>query len=244
MPDIDIRPAAAQMAGVRENIPDDAFDRETPCEGLTLGHLVGHVHGLPPRCSPSSARKELGPDDRHPTSSRTTPTSDRLAEAGRRAPDGTRRGLAGRRPWDGMTQAGGVDLPGSVAAAGARRAGRPRLGRGSVPPAGRFEPDDGHVREIEATIQQFRGDNTGEVPGLFGPTVAVPANATASSSAYSASPVETPPGRHDYGPYCSPRLSSAQASVRPPTPANRGPKYLASDGLRTRVRLWPVSRSA
>ena len=41
-----------------------------------------------------------------------------------------------------------------------------------------FEPDDDHVAEVEATVTQFRGDNTGEVPGLFGPTIAVPANAT------------------------------------------------------------------
>ena len=80
--------------------------------------------------------------------------------------------------WDGMTQAGGVDLPGAVAGRivldelvvhgwdVARATGQP------------FEPDDGYVAEVEATVTQFRGDNTGEVPGLFGPTVAVPANAT------------------------------------------------------------------
>ena len=45
-----------------------------------------------------------------------------------------------------------------------------------VPPASASSPT---TTSVEATVTQFRGDNTGEVPGLFGPTVAVPANATA-----------------------------------------------------------------
>ena len=74
-----------------------------------------------------------------------------------------------------MTQAGGVDLPG--AAAGrvvldelivhgwdvARATGQP------------FDPDEGHLREVEGMVGQLRGDNAGEIPGLFGPVVAVPA---------------------------------------------------------------------
>ena len=33
MPDIDIRPAAAQMAGVLALVPDDALDAPTPVRG-------------------------------------------------------------------------------------------------------------------------------------------------------------------------------------------------------------------
>jgi uncharacterized protein (TIGR03086 family) len=41
-----------------------------------------------------------------------------------------------------------------------------------------FEADDGHLREIEATVTQLRAGNDGEIPGLFGAAVAPPAGAT------------------------------------------------------------------
>ena len=100
----------------------------------------------------------------------------------RRAPPSTWRALGeawqAEDAWDGMTQAGGVDLPG--AAAGrvvldelivhgwdvARATGQP------------FEPDEAHLTEVEAMVGQLRGDNHGEMPGLFGPVVAVPDDAS------------------------------------------------------------------
>ena len=177
MPDIDIRPAAAQMADLLANVPDDAVDGPTPCEGFALGQLIGHVIGFA-QVFTLSARKELGPmtatppkpDDADLEPGWQQRAAEHLAALGEawQADDA----------WDGMTQAGGVDLPGAVAGRivldelvvhgwdVARATGQP------------FEPDDGYVAEVEATVTQFRGDNTGEVPGLFGPTVAVPANAT------------------------------------------------------------------
>ena len=60
MPDIDVRPAAAQMAGLLALVPDDGLDAPTPCEGLTLGQLIGHVIGFA-EVFTLSARKDLGP---------------------------------------------------------------------------------------------------------------------------------------------------------------------------------------
>jgi uncharacterized protein (TIGR03086 family) len=177
MPDIDIRPAAAQMAGVLALVPDDALDRPTPCDGLTLGQLVGHVIGFA-EVFTLSARKELGPmtatpprpDDADLAPGWQQRAGEHLAALGEawQADDA----------WDGMTQAGGVDLPGGVA-------GRVVLdelvvhGWDVASATGQpFEPDAGHLSEVEAMVKQLRGDNPGEIPGLFGPAVAVPANAT------------------------------------------------------------------
>jgi uncharacterized protein (TIGR03086 family) len=172
MPEIDIRPAAALMARVLEGVPDDALDAPTPCEGMTLGQLIGHVDGFA-QVFTLSARKDLGemtatppaPDDADLGPGWQQRAAGHLAELGEawQADDA----------WDGMTQAGGVDLPGAVAGRVvldelvvhgwdvAKATGQP------------FEPDDGHLREIEATVRQLRGDNDGEVPGLFGPAVTV-----------------------------------------------------------------------
>jgi hypothetical protein len=40
-----------------------------------------------------------------------------------------------------------------------------------------FECDDETLLEIEGTVAQFRSGNTGAIPGLFGPVVAVPDDA-------------------------------------------------------------------
>ena len=114
MPDIDIRPAVAQMAGVLANVPDDAIGGPTPCEGMTLGQLIGHVVGFA-EVFTLSARKELGPmtatppkpDDADLEPGWQQRAADHLAALGEawQADDA----------WDGMTQAGGVDLPGAMA---------------------------------------------------------------------------------------------------------------------------------
>lgn len=178
MPDIDIRPAAAQLAVVLANVPDDTLEGPTPCEGLTLAQLIGHVIGFA-QVFTLSARKEMGPMTATPPN-----PNDADLEPGWRQRAAEQLAALGEawqcdEAWDGMTQAGGVDLPGAVA-------GRVVLdelvvhGWDVARASGQsFEPDDDHVAQVAATVAQFRGDTTGEVPGLFGPTVTVAADATA-----------------------------------------------------------------
>jgi uncharacterized protein (TIGR03086 family) len=178
MPEIDIRPAAAQLAGVVALVPDDALDAPTPCRGMTVGQLVGHVIGLA-EVFTLSASKELGPitaTPPQPDEADLAPgwqqrAAEHLAALG--------EAWQAEEAWEGMTQAGGVDLPG--AAAGrvvldelvvhgwdlARATGQP------------FTPRDDDLDAIEGMVAELRSGNTGEIPGLFGPTVAVPADATA-----------------------------------------------------------------
>ena len=177
MPDIDIRPACAQMAGLVALVPDDALDAPTPCAGMTVGELVGHVIGFA-EVFTLSARKDLGPMTATPPQ---PGDADLVAGWQQRAAEHlSALGDAWQEEdaWQGMTQAGGVDLPG--AAAGrvvldelivhgwdlARATGQP------------FQPDEGHVQEVEGMVGELRGDHTGEIPGLFGPVVATPADAT------------------------------------------------------------------
>jgi uncharacterized protein (TIGR03086 family) len=74
--------------------------------------------------------------------------------------------------WEGMTRAGGIDLPGEMA-------GRVALEELVVhawdlarATGQRFEADDRDLADLEGLAHQLRAGNDGELPGLYGPVVA------------------------------------------------------------------------
>jgi uncharacterized protein (TIGR03086 family) len=110
----DLEPAARQLAKLVEGVDPQRLDAPTPCPDYTLGDLLEHVGGLALAFT-WAARKEFpegdsqapaGDASRLPADWQTTIPRDLLAMADAwRAPDA----------WTGMTQAGGIDLPGEVA---------------------------------------------------------------------------------------------------------------------------------
>jgi uncharacterized protein (TIGR03086 family) len=176
MPDFDLRPAADRMARLVAGVPDDALGGPTPCAELSVAALLGHVDGFA-QAFTAAARKDLGPLTGTPQG----PPPDALPAnwRGEAATHLAALADAWQDPaaWDGTTRAGGVDLPGAVAARVAldelvvhgwdlaRATGQP------------FATDDAEVEAVEATVRQFRDGNDGAIPGLFGPVVAVPAGA-------------------------------------------------------------------
>src|SRR5436853_1585831 len=114
MTPIDLTPAAQRMAELIAAVPDDGLAAPTPCPEYTLGDLVEHVGGLA-QAFAAAARKDLGRLTSH------APSGD----ASRLGPDWQVRipqdllamADAWRDPeaWTGMTQAGGVTLPGDIA---------------------------------------------------------------------------------------------------------------------------------
>lgn len=107
----DLGPAAREMAALLADIKDDQLSSPTPCPDYTLGDLVEHVGGLALAFHGAAVKKPLasapsGDASRLEDGWRDTFATrlDELASAWR-APDA----------WEGMTQAGGVDLPGDVA---------------------------------------------------------------------------------------------------------------------------------
>jgi uncharacterized protein (TIGR03086 family) len=111
---LDLGPATGRMADVIRGVPHDRFGGPTPCPAYTVGDLLDHVGGLTlaftaaaekaggPMGSqaPSGDASRLGDDWR----TRIPRDLDELAEAWREP-----------AAWSGMTQAGGIDLPGEVA---------------------------------------------------------------------------------------------------------------------------------
>ncbi|WP_329206043.1 TIGR03086 family metal-binding protein [Streptomyces sp. NBC_00683] len=170
-PDLDLEPAAGQIAELISSVDDRQLSGPTPCPKYSVRDLLAHILGLSVAFR-DAARKDLGP------TTGTSPSSGLPV-----LPDDWRKSLpplldelvaAWRDPAarEGMTQAGGVDLPGSVAAMVvsnelvvhgwdlARSTGQ------------EFRADEASLRSSEALLAPGDDDRSGP-DAIFGPPVPV-----------------------------------------------------------------------
>jgi uncharacterized protein (TIGR03086 family) len=174
---IDLEPAARRTAAVVAAVTDDQLGRPTPCPEYTLGDLLEHVGGLAQAFTAAATKVgteassggPAGDVSRLPADWRTRLPQDLLAMA---------EAWKDPEAWTGMTQAGGIDLPGEVA-------GLVALdelvvhGWDVAKASGQaYEVDD--PAELEA-VEQFIAPMADAGPedraGLFGPKVDVPDDA-------------------------------------------------------------------
>src|SRR3954452_1230566 len=110
---IDLTPATDRMRQLVASVSDDQLDAPTPCPKSSLGALIDHVGSLTVAFT-GAARK----DETARTGAPPTPDAAPL-EAGwrdRMARDLAALAEAWTEPaaWEGMTKAGGIDMPGQV----------------------------------------------------------------------------------------------------------------------------------
>lgn len=171
----DLGPQALVVARLAAEMTQEQLDRDTPCPGLAVHHMLGHLGGLAVAfrdagrkdlgvttdTNPGSVVPDIGPDWRE-----TLPkVLDELAEAWRDP-----------AAWTGETRAGGVTLPGAVAGAVAadelvvhgwdlaRATGQ------------EYEPDEVALRAAYGFLAAAAA-NSGPGEGVFGPVVPVPDDA-------------------------------------------------------------------
>lgn len=109
----DLGPATRTLAGLVGGVRDDQLTAPTPCAEYTLGDLVEHVGGLAlaftraatKSFTPGATHSAGGDAARLPADWRTSISAqlDALAEAWRDP-----------EAWQGMTEAGGVTMPGEI----------------------------------------------------------------------------------------------------------------------------------
>ena len=165
---IDLTSACQRTADVLAGVTDEQLALPTPCEKLRLDELVAHVGGLALAFT-AAARKDFGPlTDTPPTDGAQLDADWRTAYPQRLAALAT----AWRDPdaSQGMTRAGGVDLPGEIAGSVAlaevvihgwdiaRAIGQP------------YECDPATVQACLAHLAQF---DTSGTEGMFGPAVPI-----------------------------------------------------------------------
>ncbi|MFF8841607.1 TIGR03086 family metal-binding protein [Streptomyces sp. NPDC015127] len=170
----DLRSAADGILKLLPAIGDEQLGDPTPCPAYAVREILAHIHGLATAFR-DAGRKDLGattgtsPDAALPVLADDWRTAipqrlDELVEAWR-----------GPAAWEGMTQAGGVTLPGAVAGRVAlnelvihgwdlaRATGQP------------YAPDEASMSVSRDLLTPADGD---ELRGdIFGPVVAVPESA-------------------------------------------------------------------
>jgi uncharacterized protein (TIGR03086 family) len=113
-PTIDLRPSAQRLAALVRGVPDETLADPTPCADYSVGDLLDHLNGMCVAFT-AAAVKDLGPA----TSVGPSADGSRLGDGWRTRIPAQLACLADawreRDAWGGMTQAGGVDLPGDIA---------------------------------------------------------------------------------------------------------------------------------
>lgn len=174
MTPIDLVPACAAVAELVRSVPDGRLVAPTPCAAYALGDLIDHVggsavaftgaalkvaHGDGSAPGPSGDATRLGSDWRHRIPRHLTS----LAEAWGRP-----------EAWEGMTEVGGIHLPGEVAGAFALNEVVVHGWDLAMASGQAYEPD----AKALAVLVEFLGpfaepERSADREGLFGPVVSI-----------------------------------------------------------------------
>lgn len=173
----DLRPAGQRMIDLLQGLSDEQLAVPTPCGGISVGDLVDHVGALSTAFT-QAAHKKVGAATGPPP-----PDASRLQPDWKpaicRQVDTMARAWESPATWEGMTQAGGRDMPAAMM-------GRVALDELIVhawdiarATGARYEPDDTSVAgamEFVSGIRASEGDGAQE--GLFAAVVPVADDAT------------------------------------------------------------------
>src|SRR4051794_23978948 len=107
----DLTPAARRMTALVEAVPDDALGRPTPCERYTVADLPDHIDGAARAFAAAAVKQPLGGAPSADSANLGDDWRERIPRHVRAVADAWRDPEA----WQGMTGAGGVDLPGEIA---------------------------------------------------------------------------------------------------------------------------------
>lgn len=169
---LNLEPATRVLAGLVRGIDDGQLDAPTPCRDTSVGDLLDHVDGLSLAFT-EAASKRLG----DATEQAADPDAARLTPDWRQRIPDRLAGLANawndEAAWTGMTQAGGVDLPGEVAGLVALDEVVVHGWDIAAASGQRFSCDPHLLEALHGFVRQTADENPQGSPGLFGPPVPV-----------------------------------------------------------------------
>ncbi|MFE7169523.1 TIGR03086 family metal-binding protein [Streptomyces sp. NPDC057616] len=114
---LDLGPQTRVIARLAEGVREEHMAGPTPCPDYTVRGMLGHVLGLTVAFR-DAARKDLGgTTDTAPDAAAVPELGPGWREELPKILDELAEAWRDPRAWTGMTRAGGVDLPGAVAAA-------------------------------------------------------------------------------------------------------------------------------
>lgn len=170
---IDIHSSADRMIDLLRSLQDEQLSLATPCSETSVGDLVDHVGSLSVAFT-VAATKELGEHVGPPPSRSVKNLTDDWRD--RIRADLTRLAAAWDEPeaWQGLTQAGGVELPGEIAGVVALDE---LVVHGWDIAIATGQPYTPSVAELETAISFVAALDAPRDGSLFGPIVSVPDNA-------------------------------------------------------------------
>ncbi|MGH3456883.1 TIGR03086 family metal-binding protein [Aeromicrobium sp.] len=110
----DLSPAAELTSSIVAGVTDDQLDRPTPCPDYAVCDILAHLDGLSVAFA-AAAAKELGDMTNTPPGSADFALADGWRERIPSQLEALAQAWHDPSAWDGMTRAGGVDMPGEVA---------------------------------------------------------------------------------------------------------------------------------
>lgn len=172
---LDLEPATSALAAIVAGVRDDQLDAATPCPDMTVADLLDHVAGLALAFTGAARKAPVpGPPPR-PDGARLDPDWRRLIPERLAALAEAWRDPAA---WSGETSAGGVDMPGEVAAFVAIDEVVVHGWDLAVATRQPVAYDDALVSAAASWAEPIAATNPDGVPGLFGPAVRVGADAS------------------------------------------------------------------
>ena len=170
----DLAPATAEVGRIVAGVRDDQPTDPTPCPGTSVAGMLDHLLGLTtafrmaaekvrPEGGPSADAANLAPDWRI----RLPAQLDALAAAWRPA-----------EAWEGITEAGGVELPASAMGVVALDEVVVHGWDLAAATGQQYRPDESAAQRcLEFGIEFEKGVPDARSGGLYGPKVDVPADA-------------------------------------------------------------------
>ncbi len=171
---LDLEPATTALTRLINGVRDDQLDGPTPCADITVAGLLDHINGLSQAFAAAAAKTPLpgGP----------SADASRLGDDWRTRIPGHLAALAKAwsdpSAWDGMTAAGGVDLPGQVAGLVALDEVIVHSWDLAAATGQSYDVDPALVAGARGFVESAVQRNPEGSPGLFKAPVAVPADAS------------------------------------------------------------------
>jgi uncharacterized protein (TIGR03086 family) len=168
----DLSPATAMLSRLVADTRDDQLGAPTPCGGVTVADLLHHVDGLSrvftaaAEKDPAAAGQAAAPDGSLLPADWRARIPERLAALA--------VAWQSESAWTGVTRAGGVEMPGEVAANVAINEVLVHGWDLAVATGHDFAAEPDLVAAAMAFVAPTARQNPDGVPGLFGPPVTIP----------------------------------------------------------------------
>lgn len=173
---LDIEPATRVLAGLIAGLDEGQLSARTPCTEASLGDLLDHVDSFSFAFTAAANKQSLGRSGPPPR-----PDASRLGPDWRSRLPERLAGLATawRAPqaWSGMTQAGGIDMPGEVAGVVALDEVVVHGWDIAVASGQSFSCAPHLLEAVHGFAQNVVAQNPNGTPGMFGPPLPIPEDA-------------------------------------------------------------------